>query len=337
MADDLHELKRLSRELGGARSALDDRLGIAYIEATADRVVARMPVDGNTQAYGMLHGGASGALAEAIGSCAAALHAGPGRMAVGIELNATHHRPVGAGYVTGAATVAHAGRTLVTCDVVITDEQGRRVCTARVTSMLRDRPGGPARASERVTAGEEPGIATLAESLASRGANEIPHPGGTLLAHLERVHALLGQWGARPVVRLAGLCHAYYGTDGFPAALGDIAHREELAAIIGEEAERLVYFYASCDRRFSYPHLGKPEGPFKDRFTGTVLLSPLPLRRDFAELTAANELDIMQVNSSLRAQHGPGLLRLFTSWRKLLSDPAWRAVQITLRSPANVR
>jgi uncharacterized protein (TIGR00369 family) len=337
MTDDLRELRRLSRELGGARSALDDRLGIAYIEATADRVVARMPVDGNTQVYGMLHGGASGALAEAIGSCAAALHAAPGRMAVGIELNATHHRPVGSGYVTGAATVAHAGRTLVTCDVVITDEQGRRVCTARVTSMLRDRPGEPARASERVTAGEEPGIAALAESLASRGANKVPHPGGTLLAHLERVHALLGQWGARPAVRLAGLCHAYYGTDGFPAALGDTAHREELAAIIGEEAERLVYFYASCDRRFSYPHLGEPEGRFKDRFTGTVLISPLPLRRDFAELTAANELDIMQVNSGLRAQHGPGLLGLFTSWRKLLSDPAWQAVQITLRSPADVR
>jgi len=103
----------------------------------------------------------------------------------------------------------------------------------------------------------------------SRGAHEMPHPGGTLLAHLKRVHALLAEWGARPVVRLAGLCHAYYGTDGFPAALGDIAQREELAAMIGEEAERLVYFYASCDRRFSYPHLGEPEGPFMDRFTGT--------------------------------------------------------------------
>jgi uncharacterized protein (TIGR00369 family) len=287
-------------------------------------------VDGNTQVYGMLHGGASGALAEAVGSCAAALHAGPGRMAVGIELNATHHRAVSSGYVTGAATVTHVGRTLITCDVVIIDEQDRRVCTARVTSMLRDRPDEPARVSERVVGGEEPGIATLAKSLAARGAHEMPHPGGTLLAHLERVHALLAEWGARPVVRLAGLCHAYYGTDGFPAALGDIAQRGELAAMIGEEAERLVYFYASCDRRFSYPHLGDPEGPFKDRFTGTALFPPLPLRRDFADLTAANELDIMQINSDLRAQHGPGLLRLFTSWRKLLSDPAWRAVQMTL-------
>jgi uncharacterized protein (TIGR00369 family) len=327
---DLSELERLSRELGGARSALDDRLGITYIEATVDRVVARMPVAGNTQVYGMLHGGASCALAEAVGSCAAALCAGPGRMAVGIELNATHHRPVGSGCVTGAATVTHAGRTLVTCDVVITDEQDRRVCTARVTSTLRDRPDESAPASERVLVGEQPGIAAVVESLVSCGANEMSHPGGTLLAHLERVHALLEEWGARPVVRLAGLCHAYYGTDGFAAALGDIAQRDELAAIIGEEAERLVYLYASCDRSFSYPHVAEPEGPFKDRISGTVLFPPLPLRRDFAELTAANELDIMRVNSELRAQHGPGLLRLFTSWRKLLSDPAWRAVRMTL-------
>jgi hypothetical protein len=172
-----------------------------------------------------------------------------------------------------------------------------------------------------------PGIAAAAELLASRGAAEIPHPGGTLLAHLERVHALLAQWGARPALRLAGLCHAFYGTDGFAVALGDQARRDELAAIAGEEAERLVYLYASCDRGFSYPHLAAPAGPFKDRFTGTVLRPPLSLRRDFAELTLANELDIAAVNPDLRVHAGPALLRLFTSWRSLLSQPAWQSVQ----------
>jgi hypothetical protein len=172
-----------------------------------------------------------------------------------------------------------------------------------------------------------PGIAAAAELLASRGAAEIPHPGGTLLAHLERVHALLAQWGARPALRLAGLCHAFYGTDGFAVALGDQARRDELAAIAGEEAERLVYLYASCDRGFSYPHLAAPAGPFKDRFTGTVLRPPLSLRRDFAELTVANELDITAVNPDLRVHAGPALLRLFTSWRSLLSQPAWQSVQ----------
>jgi hypothetical protein len=193
------------------------------------------------------------------------------------------------------------------------------------------RTGRPAGARRRATASGQAAIA--AGFLASRGAGGIPHPGGTLLAHLERVSALLGQWGARPAVRLAGLCHAYYGTDGFPVMLGEPASRDELAGVIGEEAERLVYFYASCDRHFSYPHLAEPAGTFRDRFTGTVLSPPQAMRRDFAELTAANELDIAAVNPELRAQYGPVLLRLFTSWRNLLSDPAWHAVQTTIASP----
>lgn len=180
---------------------------------------------------------------------------------------------------------------------------------------------------------QEPEIAAVAGSLASRGAAEIPHPGGTLLAHLERVHALLAQWGARPALRRAGLCHAFYGTDGFAVALGDPSRRDELASMVGKEAERLVYLYASCDRGFSYPHLAEPAGPFKDRFTGAVLCLPLSLRRDFAELTAANELDIAAINTDLRSQAGPALLGLFTSWSNLLSRPAWQAVHATLSSP----
>jgi hypothetical protein len=185
--------------------------------------------------------------------------------------------------------------------------------------------------SNHVTSGlhELEGPAAVVGWLAERGAAGIPHPGGTLLAHLERVHAQLGQWGARPALRLAGLCHAYYGTDGFPTALGDPARRDELATVTGAETERLVYFYASCDREFSYPHLAARSGPFRNRFTGVVLRPAQAQRRDFAELTAANELDIMAVNPDLRAEHGPGLLRLLTSWRDLLSDPARQAVQAT--------
>lgn len=182
-------------------------------------------------------------------------------------------------------------------------------------------PGGP---------GQESLITAEGGPLASRGAASIPHPGGTLLAHLERVGTLLGQWGARPTVRLAGLCHAWYGTDGFAAALGDLAHRDELAAIIGGEAEELVYFYASCDRRSSYPQLARPGGLFKDRFTGTLSCPPDALRRDFAELTAANELDIARVNPQSRARYGAALRELLASWRDLLSEPAWQAAQATL-------
>jgi hypothetical protein len=178
--------------------------------------------------------------------------------------------------------------------------------------------------------GQEPATAAISAALASRGATQIAHPGGRLLAHLQRVGALLGEWGARPAVRLAGLCHAWYGTDGFEAALGGLAFRDELAALIGAEAEQLVYFYASCDRRFTYPHLAQRAGLFRDRFTGAVLCPPPAVRRDFAELTVANELDITGVSPRFRARYGAELLELFRSWQDLLSIPAWQAVQATL-------
>jgi uncharacterized protein DUF6817 len=171
---------------------------------------------------------------------------------------------------------------------------------------------------------------TVVEALAARGAAGIPHPGGTLLAHLERVHALLGGWGARPALRLAGLCHAYYGTDGFRTGLGEVTLRGELAAIVGDDAERIVYFYASCDRDFSYPHLAEPGGEFRDRFTDSVSVPPLPSRRDFAELTAANELDLVRVNPEVRERIGPWLRDLLGSWRELLSDAARDAARATL-------
>ncbi len=121
------------------RGTLADRMGIEFVEVSAERVVGRMPVAGNTQPYGLLHGGASVVLAETLGSTAAAIHAGPERIAVGIEINATHHRSATSGHVTGVATRLHGGRTLATYDIEITDDQGRRVCTSRLTCMLRDR------------------------------------------------------------------------------------------------------------------------------------------------------------------------------------------------------
>jgi len=124
--------------------ALADRMGIQLVEATADRLVATMPVEGNTQPYGLLHGGASVVLAETLGSIGAMLHAGPGRVAVGLDINATHHRAARTGLVTGVATPVHRGSTVVSYQVEISDEQGRRVCTSRITCLLRDAPpGGP--------------------------------------------------------------------------------------------------------------------------------------------------------------------------------------------------
>ncbi|QLE76474.1 hypothetical protein FGW37_32775 [Streptomyces rectiverticillatus] len=159
--------------------------------------------------------------------------------------------------------------------------------------------------------------------LQAAGAEGIEHPGGTLLAHLQRVSALLSSWGARPALVSAGLCHAFYGTDGFPVALLDLGHRAEPAEAIGTEAEALVYFYASCDRKSSYHGLTDDTGLFTDRFTGTRTRPSPEARRDFAELTAANELDIAAVSPQMRALHGADLLALFTRWRPLLSERAW--------------
>jgi uncharacterized protein (TIGR00369 family) len=117
---------------------LGERMGIEYLEFSVERIVARMPVDGNRQPYGLLHGGASCVLAESMGSMGAALHAGAGKMAMGIEINATHHRSATEGFVTGVATPLHLGRTVCTYQIVISDEQDRRVCTARLTAVIRD-------------------------------------------------------------------------------------------------------------------------------------------------------------------------------------------------------
>jgi uncharacterized protein (TIGR00369 family) len=125
-------------ELNGG--ALGAKMGIELLEATSERVVARMPVAGNTQPFGLLHGGASVVLAETLGSVGAMLHAGEARMAVGLDINATHHRAVSAGWVTGTATALSLGNSVAAYEVIITDEEGNRVCTSRITCLLRPKP-----------------------------------------------------------------------------------------------------------------------------------------------------------------------------------------------------
>ncbi|QUH05828.1 hotdog fold thioesterase [Saccharopolyspora erythraea] len=130
----------LVRNILAADEQLVDRMGMEITEHGPDRVVGTLPVKGNRQPYGLLHGGANAVLAETIGSVAAAIHAGPERIAVGLELSCTHHRSATEGIVTGVATPVHQGRGTATYEIVITDEEGRRTCTARLTCVLRDRP-----------------------------------------------------------------------------------------------------------------------------------------------------------------------------------------------------
>ncbi|MFI6576500.1 PaaI family thioesterase [Nocardiopsis sp. NPDC050513] len=141
MSTDIESLRTQFDEGTITMGALADRMGIEVTEASADRVVGRMPVQGNEQPFGLLHGGASCVLAESLGSIGSTIHASQfGRVAVGIEINATHHRSATEGHVTGVATPVHLGRTLATWDITITDENGTKVCTSRLTCMLRELP-----------------------------------------------------------------------------------------------------------------------------------------------------------------------------------------------------
>jgi 1,4-dihydroxy-2-naphthoyl-CoA hydrolase len=143
-------LRVMAAYQAASKDTLADRMGITILEASAERVVGTMPVAGNIQPYGLLHGGASCVLAETLGSLASALHAGPDRATVGVEINATHHRAATGGLVTGVTSMLHGGRTITTHEIVITDDAGRRVCTSRLTCLLIDRVPGQG-------AGDEPG------------------------------------------------------------------------------------------------------------------------------------------------------------------------------------
>jgi uncharacterized protein (TIGR00369 family) len=125
-----------------ADGTLAERMGIKIISASGTEVVATMPVAGNTQPYGLLHGGASCVLAETIGSLGAVLHAGPDRVVVGIEISATHHRGASEGDVTAVATLVHGGQTLATYDIAVSDADGRRLCTSRLTCLIRGQVPG---------------------------------------------------------------------------------------------------------------------------------------------------------------------------------------------------
>lgn len=128
----------ISEELAAfGMGALAEKMGIELLEASADRVVGTMPVAGNTQPYGLLHGGASAVLAESLGSVHAAVNAGPENVVVGLDLNCTHHRGLTEGTVTGEASTLSTGRTIVATQIQIRDDTGHLVCSARLTCLIR--------------------------------------------------------------------------------------------------------------------------------------------------------------------------------------------------------
>ena len=132
----IHDRQDIPAEYAELNSALDTKMGFELLSLTPERVVGRMPVAGNTQPYGLWHGGASCVLAETLASLGSFIYAQPDRISVGVDINATHHRSVTAGWVTGTAFALRLGRSVASYEIVITNDADERVCTARVTCQL---------------------------------------------------------------------------------------------------------------------------------------------------------------------------------------------------------
>jgi uncharacterized protein (TIGR00369 family) len=132
--NDSNDFSEALRTLGSGQ--LDSKMGIKIIEATPARLIGTMPVEGNRQPAGLLHGGANVILAESLGSVGTQLHAGLDRRIVGVDINATHHKSATQGLVTGVATAISLGKTMCSYEIVITNEAGERTCTARITCLI---------------------------------------------------------------------------------------------------------------------------------------------------------------------------------------------------------
>ena len=132
----IHDRQDIPAEYAELNSALDTKMGFELLSLAPERVVGRMPVAGNTQPYGLWHGGASCVLAETLASLGSFIYAQPDRISVGVDINATHHRSVTAGWVTGTATALRLGRSVASYEIVITNDADERVGTARVTCQL---------------------------------------------------------------------------------------------------------------------------------------------------------------------------------------------------------
>jgi 1,4-dihydroxy-2-naphthoyl-CoA hydrolase len=114
-----------------------EKIGLEWVEAGPERVVARIPVEGNTQPYGQLHGGATASLCETVASVGAAFAAGMDKRVVGTTLTVNHLRAVREGHVTASGVPLHTGRTTAVWDIRVTDDAGRLVAVSRLTLAIR--------------------------------------------------------------------------------------------------------------------------------------------------------------------------------------------------------
>jgi pimeloyl-ACP methyl ester carboxylesterase len=169
--------------------------------------------------------------------------------------------------------------------------------------------------------------------LAARGAESIPRSGGTLLAHLRRTARRLESWGGGRELVVAGLCHAAYGTQGFPTPLFGVANRAVLRDAIGDEAEAIVYAYCALDRAHQRAALDADSSrvaasvrprEMRDRFSGEYWAAPEHMRRQLAELSVANELDVVE-HGQLSGDELQAIARMIDAAGPWLSQAAWSA------------
>ena len=164
------------------------------------------------------------------------------------------------------------------------------------------------------------------EALKKLGAGDFKHLNGALIDHLKGTRDILVNWGGNLTLCDAGLYHAAYGTNEFSESMVSLSKRQDIANLIGKEAEELVYLYCSCDRGFVFPKIGLSKYiSFKDRFSGVEFLLSEKQAKLFCELTVANEMELVYSSESFKNKYGKELLKLFESMQNYLSPQAVNA------------
>ncbi|WP_019505465.1 DUF6817 domain-containing protein [Pleurocapsa sp. PCC 7319] len=158
--------------------------------------------------------------------------------------------------------------------------------------------------------------------LSDLGAGDFEHLNGSLTSHLEGTYSLLKKWGCSEILCDAGLFHAAYGTAGFDETMVSLDRRSEISELLGEEVEELVYLYCACDREYTYGELIKGSGKYRNRFTSEIFPLEETQVRALAELTVANELELVITSEAFKAKYGKGLYQLFEGIQPYLSKNA---------------
>lgn len=167
----------------------------------------------------------------------------------------------------------------------------------------------------------------LLKALKNLNQEELLHVNGKLISHLQNTYGYLQSWGNREALCIAGLYHAVYSTDGYAKQLIDVSHRSHIIDLIGIEAEKIIYYYAACDRNYFYARIGNKNLFYRNRFTSQKNCLEFQLFCDLLELTFANELEIAIDNKNFKEKHRDWYTELFNRSQPYVSSKAFQAYQ----------